>query len=416
MTNVVLEQIDKIKDKFPSGHKFNFIISFKEAMDMHFNTYYQPVLYCQEIIDELNNIGDIHNTQIEVETKIFQPLYNKYKDDDEYLEKDIRKSIKEYFKEIGSIYNITSDYTNPKITNNEDALIILTSLYDEFLHIWYPEPKKPSTMNAKRLKLSINKTAAECMPVLEHINLISTPFKYLKVKLIILEGMDCAGKETISKMLKERLDAEYPNDIVKLVSFPDYNTPSGKIIKELLTAGFYDLDNVRAFQSQMFINRADVIKGIQAEIDKEENKNKTLYLICDRFYMSHFIYNSQMDGDDLLLTEFNPLYRITCAERDIYSKWFNLLDDINENGVTLLFKYNNDNYDVSKAAHMEKLEKKEGKDSFETSEKQDEVSRLCSINKIAEFFYKTKTIYMYPEFTLSNIDDVKAKIMSMQLF
>ena len=47
-------------------------------------------------------------------------------------------------------------------------------------------------------------------------------------KLIVIEGTDCSGKETQTKMLVERLESEN----IKCVrfSFPQYSTPTGKIV------------------------------------------------------------------------------------------------------------------------------------------------------------------------------------------
>ncbi len=47
-------------------------------------------------------------------------------------------------------------------------------------------------------------------------------------KLIVIEGTDCSGKETQSRLLKERLIKEGYK--VERLSFPMYDTPTGKII------------------------------------------------------------------------------------------------------------------------------------------------------------------------------------------
>lgn len=50
----------------------------------------------------------------------------------------------------------------------------------------------------------------------------------MKGKLIVIEGTDCSGKETQSRLLVERL--EHDGVRVARISFPMYDTPSGKII------------------------------------------------------------------------------------------------------------------------------------------------------------------------------------------
>ena len=47
-------------------------------------------------------------------------------------------------------------------------------------------------------------------------------------KLIVIEGTDCSGKNTQSKILKERLEND--GEKVVIVSFPVYDSPTGKIV------------------------------------------------------------------------------------------------------------------------------------------------------------------------------------------
>ena len=47
-------------------------------------------------------------------------------------------------------------------------------------------------------------------------------------KIIVIEGTDCSGKETQTKLLVEKL--ENIGKKVKRISFPMYDTPTGKII------------------------------------------------------------------------------------------------------------------------------------------------------------------------------------------
>ena len=49
-------------------------------------------------------------------------------------------------------------------------------------------------------------------------------------RLIVVEGTDCSGKETQTKLLYERLRAE--NFPVASMSFPRYETSTGKIVGE----------------------------------------------------------------------------------------------------------------------------------------------------------------------------------------
>lgn len=50
----------------------------------------------------------------------------------------------------------------------------------------------------------------------------------MRGKLIVIEGTDCSGKETQTSLLVEKLKEE--NILVERLSFPMYDTPTGKII------------------------------------------------------------------------------------------------------------------------------------------------------------------------------------------
>ena len=50
----------------------------------------------------------------------------------------------------------------------------------------------------------------------------------MKGKLIVIEGTDCSGKETQSNLLIEKLKQQ--NIRIEKFSFPNYNSPTGKII------------------------------------------------------------------------------------------------------------------------------------------------------------------------------------------
>lgn len=50
----------------------------------------------------------------------------------------------------------------------------------------------------------------------------------MRGKLIVIEGTDCSGKETQSKLLVERLTKDGIN--IQTLSFPMYDTPTGKIV------------------------------------------------------------------------------------------------------------------------------------------------------------------------------------------
>ncbi len=65
----------------------------------------------------------------------------------------------------------------------------------------------------------------------------------MRGKLIVIEGTDCSGKETQSNLLFQRLEQEQIP--VQKLSFPMYDTPTGKIVggpylgKEWISSGWF---------------------------------------------------------------------------------------------------------------------------------------------------------------------------------
>lgn len=71
----------------------------------------------------------------------------------------------------------------------------------------------------------------------------------MRGKLIVVEGTDCSGKETQTRLLVERLNNE--NIKAKRISFPMYDTPTGKIIGACLL-GKPDMCNELLKQNHSF--------------------------------------------------------------------------------------------------------------------------------------------------------------------
>lgn len=114
----------------------------------------------------------------------------------------------------------------------------------------------------------------------------------VKGKLIVIEGTDCSGKETQSKLLLERLRKD--NIKVEKLSFPMYDTPTGKIIggpylgKESITSGWFDegATNVNPKVASLYY-AADR----KYNIDKvEELLNKGVNVILDRYVYSNMAH------------------------------------------------------------------------------------------------------------------------------
>lgn len=119
----------------------------------------------------------------------------------------------------------------------------------------------------------------------------------MRAKFIVFEGIDASGKGTISKMLAEHLQA-------KLFSFPNYATPTGKLIKEYLQKKWWTVElyqespkhppvtqlnqerDALIFQALQAANRLELIQEIQDYLEDGH------IVICDRYIVSGEVYGA----------------------------------------------------------------------------------------------------------------------------
>lgn len=107
-------------------------------------------------------------------------------------------------------------------------------------------------------------------------------------KIITIEGTDCSGKETQSKLLIKKL--KKLGKKVKLFSFPTYETATGKIVGECYLGkgvkSFFDegAPNVDPLISSLYF-AANRRETFLKEIEKELTKND--YIILDRYTTSN---------------------------------------------------------------------------------------------------------------------------------
>ena len=96
----------------------------------------------------------------------------------------------------------------------------------------------------------------------------------MKGKLILIEGTDCSGKETQTKLLVEKLNRI--NIKCESFSFPVYDSPTGKIVggpylgKEYISEGWF---------SEGAINVDPKVASLYYAADRKYNINKTIDLI-----------------------------------------------------------------------------------------------------------------------------------------
>lgn len=115
----------------------------------------------------------------------------------------------------------------------------------------------------------------------------------MKNKIIVIEGTDCSGKETQSKMLVDRLI----DDGVKIssFSFPNYDSPTGKIIggpylgKECICDGWFNegASSVDPYVA-MSLYGADRRYNLPVILDKLSSG----HLLLDRYVYSNMAHQA----------------------------------------------------------------------------------------------------------------------------
>jgi dTMP kinase len=99
-----------------------------------------------------------------------------------------------------------------------------------------------------------------------------------KGKIIVIEGIDKAGKTTQANLLKKKLESRK----CKIFDFPDYSTPVGKEIKQFLDGNRKYPDEVKMIL--LSANRWEK----KAEIERIIGEGTTI--IMNRYYQSNLVY------------------------------------------------------------------------------------------------------------------------------
>jgi len=104
-------------------------------------------------------------------------------------------------------------------------------------------------------------------------------------KLIVIEGTDCSGKETQANLLIERLKKD--NIKIENLSFPMYNTPTGKIV------------------GGPYLGKSHISEGWFPEgAPNVDPKVSALYYAADRKYNEHKITELLEKGYNVLLDRY----------------------------------------------------------------------------------------------------------------
>lgn len=118
-------------------------------------------------------------------------------------------------------------------------------------------------------------------------------------KIIVVEGTDCSGKETQSKLLEERLNS-IGKKCVRF-DFPNYESPTGKIIggaylgKPEIGPSFFKEGAVNVEPHVVCLYYAADRKYAMPEIEKYLNDN--YYVILDRYTTSNLAHQGSKIHD-----------------------------------------------------------------------------------------------------------------------
>ena len=166
-------------------------------------------------------------------------------------------------------------------------------------------------------------------------------------RIIVLEGIDKAGKGTQCKLLQ--------NDIMKAgfncktIDFPDYSTPIGKEIRLFL-------DGRRSYSSEVKHMLLSVNRWEKKEEIEKMLQNGTI-IIMDRYYQSNIVYglSNGLDlnwlinlekglpkEDIVIILEIDPAtsYNRVNRNRDLFEKNLEFLSNVKQNYQKLSKVYN----------------------------------------------------------------------------
>ena len=119
-------------------------------------------------------------------------------------------------------------------------------------------------------------------------------------KFIVIEGTDCSGKETQSKLLVEKLTSLGKKAI--RITFPNYDSPTGKIVggpylgKEEISPCWFPEGAVNVDPKVACLYYAADRKYNEKEIRKYLDED--YFVICDRYLSSNMAHQGSKIHDD----------------------------------------------------------------------------------------------------------------------
>lgn len=216
----------------------------------------------------------------------------------------------------------------------------------------------------------------------------------MRGKLVVIEGTDCSGKETQSKLIIERFKKE--NIEFEYFSFPNYNSPTGKIIggpylgKKYISKGWFK-------ETAPLVDPK--VSSLYYAADRRYNigiindlLNHGVNVILDRYFYSNMAHQGGKIKDE--------------KERINMYKWIEKLEvDLLELPIADIKVFLHVPYDVSlklKQNRSESLDENE-------SNKEHLISAERAYLEIADIYHFEK-IKCYEENNILSIEEINDKI------
>lgn len=147
----------------------------------------------------------------------------------------------------------------------------------------------------------------------------------IKTKLICIDGADNTGKSTLIEYMKNQ--EEFKNSNTLFLSFPTDEFRKNR------DNGIISVDNNNNFR--LYLD--DIVSNLFTEVFKNEYD----YIVCDRSYLSTYIYNyiyGFRGGEELLIeyTYNNFMYSFYTRIRNLFNKYLKEFDTLDIYQVVLL--------------------------------------------------------------------------------
>ena len=213
----------------------------------------------------------------------------------------------------------------------------------------------------------------------------------MKGKLIVIEGTDCSGKETQSKLLIEKLHKDKIN--CEYFSFPNYSSPSGKIVGLSFLGKPYlahelvekESENVKNKLSDVDPSLVDKVinelgeslsKGWFPETAPNVNpKVSSLYYAADRLYNIDYVNEKVKSGTNLILDRYfysNMAHQAgklsTKEEREEMYDWLYDLEvnklELPDSSIKIFLHMPTPYINLLKATREEKLDENEANEDY----------------------------------------------------